>query len=77
MSTTYLGACSRQRGNKENRLLLKAELAYIKTAIQTAATDDIVLIAGKGHEDYQQVGELRLAFSDAVQVRLALGEAGA
>ena len=28
----------------------------------------------EGHEDYQQVGELRLPFSDAAQVRQALNE---
>lgn len=49
----------------------------IRRAITAAGPDDLVLVAGKGHEDYQQVGELRLGFSDAVQVRLALGEAGA
>ncbi len=47
----------------------------IAEAIAGADTQDLVLIAGKGHEDYQQVGDRRLPFSDIVQVRLALGEA--
>ena len=33
---------------------------------------DVVVVAGKGHETYQDVGGSRLIFSDASQVRLAL-----
>jgi UDP-N-acetylmuramoyl-L-alanyl-D-glutamate--2,6-diaminopimelate ligase len=29
-----------------------------------AGEDDIVLIAGKGHERYQEIGEKRFAFND-------------
>ena len=36
----------------------------IRIAIQTAAPADLVLIAGKGHEDYQIYGTTRRAFSD-------------
>lgn len=36
-------------------------------ALQSAAPDDVVLIAGKGHENYQEVGSQRLPFDD-VQV---------
>lgn len=44
----------------------------IAFAIAQAAVGDSVLVAGKGHEDYQQVGDNRLPFSDIKQVRLAL-----
>ncbi|MGQ9425991.1 UDP-N-acetylmuramoyl-L-alanyl-D-glutamate--2,6-diaminopimelate ligase [Gilvimarinus sp. F26214L] len=44
----------------------------IKQAILTAQPGDCVLIAGKGHETYQQVGDNRLPFSDVKQARLAL-----
>ncbi|MBP9906453.1 MAG: UDP-N-acetylmuramoyl-L-alanyl-D-glutamate--2,6-diaminopimelate ligase [Rhodoferax sp.] len=37
---------------------------------------DVVLLAGKGHEDYQEIGGQRLPFSDLEQVRLALGLVG-
>jgi UDP-N-acetylmuramoyl-L-alanyl-D-glutamate--2,6-diaminopimelate ligase len=47
----------------------------IERAMAEAAADDLVLVAGKGHEDYQQVGHLRLSFSDAEHVRRALGDA--
>jgi len=36
----------------------------IELAIKTAAKDDIVLIAGKGHEDYQIIGTQKFDFSD-------------
>jgi UDP-N-acetylmuramoyl-L-alanyl-D-glutamate--2,6-diaminopimelate ligase len=36
----------------------------IELAIKTAARDDIVLIAGKGHEDYQIIGKQKFHFSD-------------
>ena len=46
--------------------------AAISTAIAAAAVGDAVLVAGKGHEDYQLVGGQRLAFSDAQCVADAL-----
>jgi UDP-N-acetylmuramoyl-L-alanyl-D-glutamate--2,6-diaminopimelate ligase len=36
----------------------------IELAIQSARKDDIVLIAGKGHETYQIIGEKRIDFDD-------------
>jgi UDP-N-acetylmuramoyl-L-alanyl-D-glutamate--2,6-diaminopimelate ligase len=36
----------------------------IEMAIQSADKDDIVLIAGKGHEDYQIIGKQKFHFSD-------------
>ena len=44
----------------------------IRAAINAAAVDDIVLIAGKGHEAYQIVAAKRLPFSDLAEARLAL-----
>ncbi|MHB8950524.1 MAG: UDP-N-acetylmuramoyl-L-alanyl-D-glutamate--2,6-diaminopimelate ligase [Rhodoferax sp.] len=46
----------------------------IAQAFAQAAPEDVLLIAGKGHEDYQEVAGRRLPFSDAEQVRLALGQ---
>ena len=48
----------------------------IALAIDQAAAGDVVLVAGKGHEDYQQVGAERRWFSDAGVVREALGRRG-
>ncbi len=44
-------------------------LAAISTAIHSAARNDIVLIAGKGHETWQETGGVRLPFSDRQVVR--------
>lgn len=49
--------------------------AAIRAAIHQAGPGDIVLIAGKGHEDFQQVGVLRLPFSDRLLVSELVGEA--
>ena len=47
--------------------------ASIAAALGAAQAGDVVLIAGKGHEDYQIIGTERRAYSDLVQVRAALG----
>ena len=41
-------------------------------AIRHAGKNDVVLVAGKGHEDYQEVKGRRLAFRDADHAALAL-----
>jgi len=41
----------------------------IKTAIQSAVENDVILIAGKGHEDYQIIGKVKHHFSDQEVVR--------
>ena len=44
----------------------------IERAITEAGPDDVVLVAGKGHEPYQEVLGERLPFSDIEQARKAL-----
>jgi UDP-N-acetylmuramoyl-L-alanyl-D-glutamate--2,6-diaminopimelate ligase len=44
----------------------------IRTAISAAQPDDMVVIAGKGHEDYQIIGRERLPFSDTDEALRAL-----
>src|SRR5581483_12302245 len=39
----------------------------IARAIGTAAAGDVVLLAGKGHEPYQEIAGKRLPFSDAAE----------
>ena len=41
----------------------------IHKALQRASEGDVILIAGKGHEDYQIIGDQRLPFSDHQVVR--------
>ena len=49
----------------------------IELAFQNADANDWILIAGKGHEDYQLVGEQRLPFSDREIARELLGGSAA
>nr|WP_297459353.1 UDP-N-acetylmuramoyl-L-alanyl-D-glutamate--2,6-diaminopimelate ligase [uncultured Halomonas sp.] len=44
----------------------------IARVIAEADDDDVILIAGKGHEDYQEINGQRLAFSDALSAEAAL-----
>jgi UDP-N-acetylmuramoyl-L-alanyl-D-glutamate--2,6-diaminopimelate ligase len=44
----------------------------IEQALHEASERDVVLVAGKGHESYQEAGGRRLPFSDAAAVRAAL-----
>lgn len=46
----------------------------IYEAIDAAQTGDLVIIAGKGHEDYQIIGNVALPFSDREVARAALRE---
>ena len=46
--------------------------AAIESTIAAAQPDDLVLIAGKGHEDYQLIGNERLPFSDSELALAAL-----
>jgi len=47
--------------------------AAIAHALSCAASGDVVLVAGKGHETFQIVGTERFPFSDVAQVRAQLG----
>jgi len=44
----------------------------IEKAVRDADRRDVVLIAGKGHEDYQEIAGRRFAFSDSAAARAAL-----
>jgi UDP-N-acetylmuramoyl-L-alanyl-D-glutamate--2,6-diaminopimelate ligase len=44
----------------------------IKLAINLAESGDLVTIAGKGHENYQIIGNKRIPFDDQAEVREAL-----
>jgi UDP-N-acetylmuramoyl-L-alanyl-D-glutamate--2,6-diaminopimelate ligase len=46
----------------------------IRDAILEAREGDVVVVAGKGHEDYQVYGQERRPFSDQKVVRAALAQ---
>jgi UDP-N-acetylmuramoyl-L-alanyl-D-glutamate--2,6-diaminopimelate ligase len=52
------------------RIVDRAE-AILQALLQAGAAD-VVLIAGKGHEEYQEIHGERRSFSDALQARVAL-----
>ncbi len=52
--------------NKQHVIVDRA--AAIAAALQTAKPGDVVLIAGKGHEEYQILGEETIFFSDSAEV---------
>jgi UDP-N-acetylmuramoyl-L-alanyl-D-glutamate--2,6-diaminopimelate ligase len=53
-------------------LILPDRREAIAAAIGLADAEDIVLLAGKGHEDYQIIGSRRFPFDDRVVAREAL-----
>jgi len=55
-------------------IVLCDRAAAIRTAIMNARPGDGVLIAGKGHEDYQILGTEKVYFDDREQARNALKE---
>lgn len=48
----------------------------IRAAISDASDGDVVVIAGKGHEDYQIIGTTRRDFDDRSEARRALADRG-
>jgi UDP-N-acetylmuramoyl-L-alanyl-D-glutamate--2,6-diaminopimelate ligase len=44
----------------------------IDLAVRSASAGDVVLVAGKGHEDYQIVGTMKHPFDDRIETRHAL-----
>ena len=55
-------------------LVIEAREEAIRAAVIHAGPRDIVLVAGKGHEDYQEVNGVRRPFSDVGEARAALLE---
>lgn len=45
----------------------------VTSAVMQATEQDVVLVAGKGHEDYQLIGQRRLDYSDRTTVARLLG----
>ncbi|MFO1370988.1 MAG: hypothetical protein U1F42_00830 [Candidatus Competibacteraceae bacterium] len=58
--------------HSETALVIRDRRAAIAQALAEAVAGDIVLIAGKGHEDYQIIGTERRPFSDHAVVRACL-----
>lgn len=55
--------------NAESVIITPDRHAAIKQAVEMAEAKDIVLIAGKGHEDYQIFGKEKIHFDDREEVK--------
>ncbi|MBQ2247510.1 MAG: UDP-N-acetylmuramoyl-L-alanyl-D-glutamate--2,6-diaminopimelate ligase [Tidjanibacter sp.] len=53
---------------KNNYLIIADRAQAIRTALRMAEAGDVVLVAGKGHEEYQIIGTEKRHFSDQEQV---------
>jgi len=53
-------------------LVIEDRRLAIAQAVQLADGDDVILIAGKGHEDYQDVNGVKHPFSDVTEAHAAL-----
>ena len=53
--------------------VMEGRAEAVTCAVMQAKENDVVLVAGKGHEDYQIVGNQRLDYSDRVTVARLLG----
>jgi len=58
---------------KDNYTIIEERAAAIEEAIKKSGKNSIILIAGKGHEDYQEINGVRYHFSDKEIARKVLG----
>jgi len=61
--------------NPQDAYLEADRATAIRFAIENATADDVILIAGKGHEDYQIIGDKRIDFCDRRYVQEQLKKA--
>lgn len=57
---------------KENHIIEVDRKKAVAIAVQNAKKDDIIVIAGKGHETYQIIGREKIHFDDREVVQEAL-----
>ena len=58
--------------NVKKILAIENRKQAIKTACKLASANDIILVAGKGHENYQETNGKRIDFDDFKEVKAAL-----
>jgi len=62
----------KEKGDAHSYMVISERRKAIETAISVAEPGDIILIAGKGHEDYQILGTNKIPFDDRVVVAQTL-----
>ena len=59
--------------NADNAIVIHDRQQAIEYACKNAAANDVVLVAGKGHENYQIIGDIKKPFSDRRLVQQLVG----
>jgi UDP-N-acetylmuramoyl-L-alanyl-D-glutamate--2,6-diaminopimelate ligase len=59
-------------GARQATEVIEDRRAAIARAVGAAAARDVIVIAGKGHEDYQEIAGVKHPFSDVVEATAAL-----
>lgn len=58
--------------SKENYMIIPDRALAVWTAVRLCKKGDILIVAGKGHEDYQEIKGIRYPFSDKEELKKAL-----
>ena len=61
---------------KDNHIVVEDRRAAIRYAIEHVQPGDVILLAGKGHEDYQEIKGVHYPFDEKVVVGEILDELG-
>lgn len=62
-----LGGMSDLTGHKKGYLIIESRREAIACAVGLAEKDDVILVSGKGHEDYQETRSGRIYFDDRLE----------
>jgi UDP-N-acetylmuramoyl-L-alanyl-D-glutamate--2,6-diaminopimelate ligase len=69
MPPSSFGECGKER---KGYCIVSDRKEAIGLALRIAQTNDVVLVAGKGHEDYQIIGKQSIAFEDRKEIAEAI-----
>jgi UDP-N-acetylmuramoyl-L-alanyl-D-glutamate--2,6-diaminopimelate ligase len=75
MIAAGMAATENEKSQGRSVQMIADRAAAIMSAVRQAKTQDIVLVAGKGHETTQEVDGKRFDFSDQAHLRLVSGGA--
>jgi UDP-N-acetylmuramoyl-L-alanyl-D-glutamate--2,6-diaminopimelate ligase len=64
-------------GDRSRTALIEDRRIAIAGAVADADARDVILIAGKGHEDYQEIAGVKQPFSDVAEAAAALAKRAA
>lgn len=65
------------QGANDKALVIENRAEAISSAIKHSKAGDVILLAGKGHEDYQEIAGVKYPFSDIEQAKQVLLEMAA